>query len=109
MSDVLVIGVGGHVVAIDPTTGNEVWRTKLKSTQFVTVLPAGGRIFAGAGGELFCVDKATGQILWRNKLPRLGSGLVALGSALDPAAVALVMTAEAAAVGAATASAAASG
>ena len=30
ITDLLVIGVGGHAVAIDPETGTELWRTKLK-------------------------------------------------------------------------------
>ena len=107
MSEALIVGVGGHAVAIDPATGSELWRTKLKSTQFVTVLPTRSQVFAGAGGELFCLDKASGQLLWRNKLPRLGTGLVALGSAIDPAAAAMVAAAQAAAAGAAVAATAA--
>ena len=107
MSEALIIGIGSYILAIDPATGSELWRTKLKSTPFVTILPVGGRIFAGAGGELFCLDKATGQILWNNKLPRLGTGFVSLGSALDPAAVAMVAASQAAAAGAVAATVAA--
>jgi outer membrane protein assembly factor BamB len=29
-NDHLFVGVGGHVVALDPSTGAEIWRTKLK-------------------------------------------------------------------------------
>lgn len=32
----LIIGIGGHVVAIDPATGNEVWRSELRGN-YVTV------------------------------------------------------------------------
>jgi outer membrane protein assembly factor BamB len=73
----LIIGVGGHAVAIDPTTGDELWRTKLKGSSFVTVRRGPGRVFAGTRGELFCLDEATGAILWRNRLGGLGYGLVA--------------------------------
>jgi len=45
--DVLIIGVGGHIVAVDPTTGTELWRTKLKMSSFVTVRTAGARVYAG--------------------------------------------------------------
>ena len=72
-SDVLVIGVGGHVVAVHPVTGAELWRTKLKASSFVTVHQAGGHIFAGANGELFCLCPTSGSILWHNKLKGLGS------------------------------------
>jgi len=80
LSSPLFIGVGGHLVAIDPATGTERWRTKLKAGSFVTILAGEKRVFAGAGGELFCVDAASGQILWRNTLRGLGVGVVAFSS-----------------------------
>jgi outer membrane protein assembly factor BamB len=73
----LVIGVGGHAVRLDPTTGSELWRTKVKGSSYVTVSHAPGRVFAGAGGEVFCLDEATGRMLWRSKLKGLGLGVVA--------------------------------
>ena len=98
----LYIGVGSHVVAIDPATGNEYWRTKLKTSHFVTVSVAARQIYAGAGGELFCLDPMTGEILWRNKLKGLGWGLVTFGSPGDVAAAAAIAAAQqAAAAGAA--------
>ena len=75
--DRVFIGVGGHVVAIDLTTGAEIWRTKVKRSSFVTLSLSPNRIFAGAGGELYCLDPATGSILWHNKLKGLGFGVVA--------------------------------
>ena len=77
IKDRLFIGVGGHVVAIDPGSGTEVWRTKLKSASFVTVSLSSDRILAGAGGELFCLDPSSGTVLWHNKLKGLGLGIVA--------------------------------
>lgn len=77
MNSQLFVGVGGHLLAIDPATGTERWRTKLKTGSFVTVFLAGKRVYAGAAGELFCLDPASGHILWRNKLPGLGVGVVA--------------------------------
>jgi outer membrane protein assembly factor BamB len=53
-SDRLYIGIGGHVVAIDPSSGEEIWRTNLKGrTMFVTLMERDGRIYGGANGELF--------------------------------------------------------
>lgn len=75
--DRVFIGVGGHVVALDPATGLEIWRTKLKSSAIVTVSLAEDRILAGAGGELFCLDSGSGAILWHNRLRGLGLGIVA--------------------------------
>lgn len=82
----LFIGVGGHVLAIDATTGTELWRTKLKGSDFVTLSLRDGRIFAGAKGELFCLEPSTGTIIWRNGLKGLGLGLVAFGGDQEIAA-----------------------
>jgi outer membrane protein assembly factor BamB len=73
----MVIGVGGHAVRIDADTGAELWRTKLKTSSFVTVTVEDARVYAGAGGELFCLDLRSGELLWRNKLKGLGYGVVA--------------------------------
>ena len=72
----ILLGVRSHVVSIDATSGTELWRTKLKSSQLVTIYPRGDRIFAGAAGELFCLEPSNGSILWHNGLKRLGFGIV---------------------------------
>lgn len=84
-SDVLHIGVGSHVVAIRMSSGEELWRTKLKGSSFVTVYREGNHIFAGASGELFCLDAASGEIQWHNKLKGLGTGLISFASTIDAA------------------------
>ena len=84
----LTIGIGGHAVGIDLTTGVEVWRTKLKGGDFVTVHEAGPHVLAGAGGVLFCLETGTGQILWRNPLKGLGTGLIKFMSGGEAAVVA---------------------
>ena len=94
----LYLGVGGHVVAIDAATGEEIWRTKLKSTTFTTVWSDGKRVYAGAQGEVFCVDAAAGNVLWLNTLKGLGRGIVAFpGSGLEAAAAVAAAQAAAAA------------
>ena len=95
----LIIGLGGHVVAIDPSSGEELWRTNLKGSGFVTVSLAPGRIYAGANGELFCLDASTGEILWRNRLKGLGLGIIAF-SGSDAVAEAAAAQQRAAAVAA---------
>jgi outer membrane protein assembly factor BamB len=75
----LIIGISGHVVAIDPTTGTELWRSKLKGSDIVTTVLQNGRVYAGTKGELFCIDAQSGSVLWRNDLKGLGFGLVAFG------------------------------
>jgi len=102
-NEILVIGIGGHAVGIDTATGAEIWRRKLKGSDFVTVRSAGSRVLAGAGGVLFCLEGATGQILWDNKLKGLGTGLISFMSGDDiatGAALAKKRNAEAAVVAA---------
>jgi outer membrane protein assembly factor BamB len=98
--DTLYLGVGGHVVAVDAATGEELWRTKLKMTTFTTVWTDGKHVYAGALGELFCLDAAAGTVLWRNPLKGLGRGIVAFpGSGLEAAAAVAAAQAAAAAAG----------
>jgi len=104
----LYIGVGGHVVAVNPTTGEEIWRSKLRSSTFVTVQVAGDAVLAGAAGELFCLDAVTGTIRWRNRLKGLGMGLVAFGGSSEVGVAAAMAAAAAAGAAAATSAATAS-
>lgn len=77
------VGLGGHVVAVDAASGTEIWRTRLKGADVVTLCVAGNHILAGTKGELFCVDPGTGSILWHNRLKGLGTGIVAFASSGD--------------------------
>ncbi|HVM75301.1 MAG TPA: PQQ-binding-like beta-propeller repeat protein [Candidatus Saccharimonadales bacterium] len=74
----LFIGIKGSVIAIDRASGQEVWRSKLKGSDFVNVVLEDGELFAAAHGELFCLDAATGSIRWHNPLKGLGWGLVTI-------------------------------
>ena len=96
----IYVGAGGYVVALESATGNELWRTKLKSTQIVTVAVQGDAVLAGAGGELFCLDATTGSLRWRNKLKGLGLGPVILPG-VTPGVVAAIAALQAAAAAAA--------
>ena len=101
----LFIGVGGHAVAIDNRTGEEIWRTKLKSSaSFVTISLVEGQLLVGASGELFCLNPKTGEVLWHNKLKGLGLGVVAFtgSDAMAQYAVAAAAAATTAATTAAT-------
>ena len=76
--NVLYIGIRGNVLAIDRVTGEEVWRTALKGSDFVNVVEQNGELFASARGELFRLDPTTGKILWHNPLSGLGWGFVTI-------------------------------
>lgn len=97
----LFIGIGGHALALDRSSGIEIWRRALKSKTYVTLSYDGQSLFAACSGELFCLDPATGEIRWHNRLPGLGTGLISFGAATDTFLAAAEE--EAAAVAAATA------
>ena len=85
MKQLLYIGCNGHVAAIDPDHGHEIWRRKLlpgvfssTNAQDVCVLDHDGKVFAGANGHLFCLDGRNGEILWHNELSGLGYNDVTL-------------------------------
>jgi outer membrane protein assembly factor BamB len=97
---VVYIGIGSHVMAIRPSDGQEIWRSKLKMSSFVTVWADGDTVYAGAAGELFCLDATSGAIRWRNKLKGLGSGLISFSGGATVEAAAAMAAAQAAAAGA---------
>lgn len=97
----LIIGIKGHVLAIDRATGTELWRTRLKGGEFVSV-SVQDSIYASTKGELFCVDPATGSIKWHNRLSGMGVGLVSIGGDVTTEAEALQRAAAAAAAASAS-------
>ena len=75
----LFIGIKGTVLALDRTTGQEIWRTLLKGGDFVNLTLAGEQVLATTRGEIYCLSK-TGTILWNNALKGLGHGLVTVAT-----------------------------
>jgi outer membrane protein assembly factor BamB len=84
------LGIKGTVVALERSTGREVWRTPLKGSDFVNLVLDDGALYATARGEIFCLDPATGAVCWRNPLRGMGRGLVTIatpgGSSMVPMA-----------------------
>jgi len=76
-SEPLYIGIKGHVVAVDRTTGSELWRTHLAGSSYATVYSDAGGLYAGAQGKLYSLDRTTGRVLWKNDLSGLGYNLIA--------------------------------
>jgi len=77
----IYVGIRGTVLALDRSTGEEVWRTKLKGYEFVNLMLDGADLLASARGELFCLDPGTGRIRWNNPLKGLGWGIVSIATA----------------------------
>jgi outer membrane protein assembly factor BamB len=77
-------GIKNGVVALDDRTGAEVWRTALRSSDYVTVLWDGEALFAANGGEVWRLEPEHGQVIWHNELKGMGRGLVSLASSRRP-------------------------
>jgi outer membrane protein assembly factor BamB len=72
------VGVRGTVLAIDRSSGETLWETELKGSDFVDVMMVDGDLFAASKGRLYRLDPAGGAILWVNDLPGLGWGIVSI-------------------------------
>jgi outer membrane protein assembly factor BamB len=88
LANTVFIGMRGHVLALDRNTGNEIWRTPLKSCGFVNVSLDGLDLFATTHGEIFCLDPSTGRCLWNNPLRGMGYGLICIAGASSQAPLA---------------------
>jgi outer membrane protein assembly factor BamB len=85
MENPLVIGSNGHVCAIQPGSGVEIWRTRLQQglmnathSADVSVIVKDGIVYAGSQGHLFALSQNTGEILWHNELKGLRFNDIAL-------------------------------
>ncbi len=101
MQNLIFIGINGYAVAIDRATGEEVWRTSLKGSDFVNVALSGRDLLAASRGRLYCIEPATGTVRWQNELKGLGWGLVSIAGT-DVTAIAEIERRRAANAAAAT-------
>lgn len=83
MPETIVVYAGGHVHALDPMTGQTVWRTKLPkawASSIGTVVIDADVVLAGVGGRVYCLDVTDGRLLWTNDLPGMGLGMAAVAT-----------------------------
>jgi len=85
-SDLIFVGIKGSVIALQRATGDQVWATSLKGSDFVNVVLQNGVVLASCAGEVFCLDPLTGNGLWHNPLKGFGRGLATFASE-DPGTV----------------------
>ena len=74
------LGIKGSAIALDETTGTQVWATRLIGSDFVNLILGQNKLYATTKGEVFCLDPGTGEILWKNPLKGLGQGLVCIAA-----------------------------
>jgi outer membrane protein assembly factor BamB len=104
-ANAVFVGTRGTVVAVDRATGETLWSSALKGSDFVDVMIVDGDVYAASKGRLYRLDPASGAVLWRNDLPGMGWGIVSIaGSHGAPAAEKARRDAAAAAASASAAS-----
>jgi outer membrane protein assembly factor BamB len=74
------VGIKNSVVALDEHSGAEIWRARLRGSDFVSVLWDGATLLVANHGEVFRLDPRSGAILWHNELKGLGRGVVSLAT-----------------------------
>jgi outer membrane protein assembly factor BamB len=79
-SDLIFIGIKGSVVALNRATGEQVWATHLKGSDFVNVVLQNEAVLASCYGEIFCLDALTGNARWHNPLKGFGMGLATIAA-----------------------------
>lgn len=63
---ILVGGIGGAVVRIDPTTGQQLWSFVPDSEVGSVVVSDGARLYITDGGDLGALDATTGDTVWKH-------------------------------------------
>jgi outer membrane protein assembly factor BamB len=84
ITDLVFIGIRGSVVALNRATGEQVWATHLKVSDFVNVVVQNEAVLASCHGEVFCLDPFTGEGRWHNPLKGFGFGLATMATAANP-------------------------
>jgi len=80
-AQLVFIGIKGSVVALNRATGQQVWATHLKGSDFVNVVVQDGAVLASCCGEIFSLDPLTGVGMWHNPLKGFGMGLATIAMA----------------------------
>lgn len=79
-TDLLFVGIKGSVIALNRATGQQIWATHLRGSDFVNVVFQDGAVLASCYGEIFCLDPLTGNARWHNPLKGFGIGLATIAA-----------------------------
>jgi outer membrane protein assembly factor BamB len=93
-AQLVFIGIKGTVIALNRVTGQQVWATHLKGSDFVNVILEDGAVLASCRGEVYCLDPLTGIGMWHNPLKGFGTGLATIATQQSPGNASLPVLAE---------------
>jgi hypothetical protein len=97
-SSLVFLGLGGHVVAFDTTTGTEVWRCRLTYGNLVTI-HYDGRILLAGSREVWRIDPRHGRGSPAQPAPSARHGAVLFMNSAGATVAAVQAQAAAAAAG----------
>ena len=103
LMDIVFVGFGSRVAALDRTDGQVLWKWKSPKgrCQFVSLLLDGDRLIVSVHGYMYCLDPLTGGQLWSNPMDGFGFGIPSLaslqGASGSTAAAAVIVQQQAAA------------
>ncbi|KAJ3021961.1 UNVERIFIED_CONTAM: hypothetical protein HDU68_009373 [Siphonaria sp. JEL0065] len=88
-TQLLFVGLGGYVIALDSQTGAQIWDATLKGTGFgmptlVIPNPIESTLLVTCGANLRCLSAETGFEIWENRLEGIGIGYPAMAQGRDP-------------------------
>lgn len=78
--DKLFLGINNHVVCLSKKTGEQLWKTKLKSSTITNVYYEADTVFAYSGGHIFSLNACNGDVIWENPLKGFGYGTCIIAS-----------------------------
>ena len=78
--DKLFLGINNHVVCLSKKTGEQLWKTKLKSSTITNVYYENESVFAYSGGHIYRLATSDGTICWENPLKGFGYGTCIIAS-----------------------------
>jgi outer membrane protein assembly factor BamB len=73
--ELLFVGSGRWVTALDRFSGRPVWRRKLPRFfgGLVTLSASEGELYVGRGGYVYCLDGHTGEVMWERGVGSAGA------------------------------------
>lgn len=81
LANMVFIAFGKNVVALDRTTGIQLWTMKIpKGSAYPALLLDGEQLFVSAMGYTYCLDPYTGHQVWENDLPGMGVGVASIAT-----------------------------
>ncbi len=73
--ELLFVGSGRWVTALDRFSGRPVWRRKLPRFfgGLITLTASEGELYVGRGGYVYCLDSHTGEVMWERGVGSAGA------------------------------------